>query len=198
MISEEVLIQRAQQGNLTAAEQLFSLYQDRVFSYLWRMTRNRALAEDASQETFIKGIKGLKRYREQGSFKAWLFKIAYREGLRALKKEQRHFWHRFIPGRNTKGDADGNKTLEDSLPGCEPASSFPGSDEAVIVKEEQQMLENALSGLPENERQVVMLRIYEGLSFKEITTIMNCPVNTALGRMHNAVKRLKKTMHKEG
>ncbi len=90
ILLDENLIERAKQGNSIAAEQLFRRYQNRVFNYLYRMLRNKTLAEDAAQETFIKGLRGLKNYKEKGSFKSWLFKIAYREGLRVLKKEKKY------------------------------------------------------------------------------------------------------------
>lgn len=187
---EKELIQRAQKGNTIAAEQLYARYHNRIFSYLWRMTQNRLLAEDAAQETFFKGIKGLKNYREKGTFKSWLFKIAYNEGLRILKKERKYFWQKPVNENDNENievpwQSDGS-----------PMNPTPLSDDVMIEKEQQRAMEAALARLPVKERQVVVLRIHEGLSFQEISTIMNCSINTSLGRMHNAVRRMKKMINK--
>ncbi|MCP4349327.1 MAG: RNA polymerase sigma factor [Desulfobacterales bacterium] len=184
ILLDEDLIERAKQGNSIAAEQLFRRYQNRIFSYLYRILRNKTLAEDAAQETFIKGLRGLKNYKEEGSFKSWLFKIAYREGLRVLKKEKKYvFWQK-------RQDDAGYETPE-------PLADDPLPDDALLIKEQQKQLESALEKLPPNERQVVLLRIYEGCTFKEISDIMKCPLNTSLGRMHNAFKRLKEFINQE-
>ena len=179
MISDDLLVSLARRGSQTAAERLFRRYHDRVFSYLFRMTGDRELAEDAAQEAFFKGFCSLKTYREKGQFKSWIFTIAHREGLRMLRKETRH-----------------GKTLdspnERDFATCNVADPSPLATELVIRQENAQRLEQALDVLTEHEKQVVLLRLYEGFSFKQISVMMDCPLNTTLGRMHNAVKKLKK------
>ena len=185
MVSDEVLTKRAREGNQAAAEQLFRRYQDRVFSYLFRMIGDRGLAEDAAQETFIKGFRVFRKYREKGLFKSWIFTIAHREGLRILKKEKRHFMTTSSP------DDEERKVPEFADPSPLPA-------DILIHRENARKVERALGRLTECEKQVVLLRIYEGLPFKDIARMMRCPLNTALGRMHNALKKLKQELGKEG
>lgn len=181
---ETVLIKKARDGNQLAAERLFRKYQDRVFSYLFRLIGNRELAEEAAQETFMKGFRSLKRYREKGMFKSWLFKIAHREGLRVLKKERQH--------RILRNSPNGPEKDETEL--IDPA---PLPAERLMEQEQARRVEHALDALTEAEKQVVLLRLYEGLPFKEIADIMACPLNTALGRMHNAVKKLRQELEEE-
>lgn len=179
MVSDELLIDRARKGNLIAVEQLFRRYHDRIYGYLYRLIGNRELAEDAMQETFIRGLKGIHTYKEKGSFKSWLFKIAYREGLRILKREKKRLLREHIDNEEKKFEI----VLSD--PALLPR-------ERIINREKAKAIQIALDKLPIKEKQVVLLRIYEDLQFKEIAKIMGCPLNTALGRMHNALKRLKK------
>lgn len=185
MTTDETLALRAKAGNETAAELLFRRYQARIYSYLLRMLRDRLLAEDATQETFIRGLAGIKKYNDSGSFKSWIFKIAYREGLRVIEREKKHRWK-----------ADGNRLDGDDPP--EPVDPSPLSGELLFNHERIQLLEKGLRKLTEEERQVVMLRFKQGLKFKEITDIMECSLNTTLGRMHNAVKKLKSFLAEEG
>ena len=89
METDEELVQKVQSGDNAAAEPLFRRYQDKIYGYLLRMTRNRELAADATQEAFIRGFKGLASYQEQNCFKSWLFRIAHNEGARFLSRQSK-------------------------------------------------------------------------------------------------------------
>ena len=180
MQADKHLIQRARGGDNRAAETLFRRYQDNIFGFLLRMTGDRDVAADATQETFVRGFKGLSRYKEQDVFKSWLFRIARNEGLRGLQKRSR------MPASGG-GDAM-PEMMQDARPG-------PGE-----IYEQRQMtavLDRALSSLSEEERQVVHLRLKEDVPFREIAEIMECPLNTAIGRMHSAKKKLTRLMVRE-
>lgn len=185
MVPDEQLVKMAREGDQTATEQLFRRYHDRVFSYLFRMIGDRGLAEDAAQETFFKGFRSLRKYREKGQFKSWIFTIAHREGLRMLKKEKRHGMTASSPNDEERHER-------------EIADPSPRPEDILMHQEQVRGLEQALDHLTDPEKQVVLLRLYEGLAFKDIARIMRCPLNTVLGRMHNAVKKLKKELSKEG
>jgi RNA polymerase sigma-70 factor (ECF subfamily) len=186
MVPENRLITLACERNQWAAESLFRRYQDRIFGYLIRMIGDRELAEDAAQETFIRGFRSLKTYREQGSFKTWLFQIAHREGLRMMEKERR----RGLVARSATDD-DEQKTYAIADPSPLPT-------EILMHQEQVQHLESALNCLSDQEKQVVLLRLTEELPFKEIARITDAPLNTVLGRMHNGVKKLKQVLNQEG
>ncbi len=184
MVPEKHLITLACEGNQWAAESLFRRYRDRIFSYLIRMIGNRELAEDAGQETFTRAFRSLSTYREQNSFKSWLFRIAHREGLRMLKKERRH-------GMTARSVADDGQMSDDI------ADPSPLPTEILMHREQVQRLESALQSLNDPEKQVVLLRMTEGLPFKEIARMTEAPLNTVLGRMHNGVKKLKQALSRQ-
>lgn len=180
MQADKHLIRQAQGGDTKAAETLFRRYQDNIFGFLLRMTGNRDVAADATQETFVRSFRGLSRYKEQDVFKSWLFRIARNEGLRGLKKR-------------TKMDTSGGGEAMTEL----MADASPGPGEIYEQRQMSAVLERALTALTDEERQVVHLRLKEDIPFREISEIMECPLNTAISRMHTAKKKLTRLMVKE-
>lgn len=168
-----MLIVKGKNGDRQALGELLGRYQDRIFSYLKKMLNNHHDAEEAAQETFVNAIRALKKYEEQGQFKSWIYRIAYREGLRKLRTRQSH--------------------IQDSA--AEPEDFSQSPDELVFARERMKEIETAIEHLPVMEKQVVLLRAYSGLQFKEIAEIMDTPLNTALGRMRKASLRLKKILN---
>lgn len=159
----------AREGNQGAAERLFRRYHDRVFSYLCRMIGNRGFAEDAVQGTFIKGFRSLRTYREKGLFKSWILKIAHREGLRILRKEKRHLMTAQVP------DDEDHKEREITDPSPLPA-------DILLHKERARCLEHALETLTEGEKQVVLLRFYDGLCDVSIQTSCSIGAENCLAK----------------
>lgn len=180
METDESLVHRAKGGDHSATEALFRRYQDKIYGYLLRLTRNRELAADAMQETFIRGFKGLTKYKEKNLFKSWLFRIAHNEGARILTRQS--------------GLADTG--VEDTIMNTIPDTS-PLPHESYAQSQLTHAVQQAVDALPAELRTVVHLRIKEDLSFKEIAEITGTPLNTTLGRMHNARKKLKKLMATE-
>jgi len=182
MVSDAELISRWKSGNDAALEMLLRRHESALYGYLFRMLNSRHDAEDAAQEAFIRAVKGLRSsYRERGQFKCWLYRIAYREGLRIIRRRGSGITVEALDEAITE-------RLED------PTPKAPGQ---LARREEKALLERAIGELPESERQVVMLRVNSELSFREIANVMGCPLNTALGRMHNATKRLRKLMKEQ-
>ncbi len=143
------------------------------------MLRQTHDAEDAMQETLIKALRALPRYREENHFKSWLFRIAHHEVVNTIRRRQRQELHEEPPGANRAetGNPFGAHRLE-------------GRERAVH-------LQQAIEALPESERQVVLLRIQQELSFKQISEVLDAPLGTVLGRMHAAKQRLKATLDRE-
>ncbi len=175
---EQELVRQARQGDRAAAERLLTLCRDKVFGYLLRMLRNRDLAEDAAQETLIRVLRGLDRYKEQGTFTAWLFHIARGEGLRAAKQQSRN------------GSPGNGPRLEDVAANMEDPGPTPL--EQAQQREQARQLEAALAKLPDQEKEVALLRLTQGLAFKEIAGITQSPLNTVLSRMRRATAKLRK------
>ncbi len=178
MDSDSLLIERVKQGSRDAAEVLLRRYSSGLFEFLLTMLRDVPDAEDAAQETMIKALRAMPQYEERGQFKAWLYCIAQREGLQVIRKRQ--------------------TIMRKNVEAFEPcqfeniASSERGPLENLIGREQARSIQRIMSRLPAMERKVFLLRAQTGLSFAEIASLMQCPINTALGRMRNASLKLRR------
>ena len=182
MLEDAELVELAKAGDQEALQALFRRYQNRIFSYLFRMLGRKEEAEDAAQETFINAFRTVKRYKEEGRFHSWLFTIAHREGLRMLRKRKR--------APLSVSQFEDQRCLD--LPDPAPLPS-----QRVMEKQELEHLEYALRKLSDSEREVVILRLVDDVPFKEVAEITGAPLNTVLGRMHNATKKLRKILERD-
>ena len=124
----------------------------------------------------MKVIKALPKYTEKGKFSSWLFGIANNCCIDYVRRKDVAL----------KDDAFSSEKLDDV-----PNDDGP-QDDRMIEKEEKKWLKEAVLKLPLEQKQVVLLRLYAEMSFKEIASQLNCPINTVLGRMHYAINHLKK------
>ena len=141
-----------------------------VHAFLARFTGSRDDADDLLQEVVLRVLEGLPRYRHAGRFRAWVFAIAAnaaRDRVRRRSGEARVLDRQAAPG-----DA-------------------PSADAAAVAREEVTRVEAAIARLPDVQREVFLLRVHTGLTFREIAGLLGCPLNTVLGRMHDAVERLR-------
>jgi len=183
MNSDAELTRRAQEHDDNALEQLLRRYEERIYGFLLHMIGNPHDAEDASQEAFVKVVRALPRYREQGHFRSWLFRIAYREGLRVIRRRATSRLVFLDP------DVPPGKTAES-------AGTAPSPADLLEREEGRQAIERAIAELPRREREVVTLRLHAQLSFKEISEILRSPLNTTLGRMRSGCLRLRKKLNR--
>ena len=168
-------------GKDKAFEKLYKRYEKPLFSFIFKFVRNRQSAEDIFQQTWLKVINGLSKYEEKGRFSSWLFGIANNCCIDHARSKIRS-------RLNDSVSSDGMDKLrgEDLNP------------EGTILKQEQiAILEKTVAQLPPEQRQVVLLRMYGELPFKEIASILNSSLNTVLGRMHYAVQNLRKMVKQE-
>lgn len=166
---EHQLIVEAQQGNRVAQGRLLRPFEQPLFLYLLRMLRRREDAEDALQNTFVQTLKALPKYRHEGHFRSWLYRIAHREALQLIRK------HPEIEHESKPAQTD-------------PA---PPPDALAAAAELKQIVREAIASLPDSEREVVTLRLDAGLTFREIAETTDSPLGTTLGRMRQALNRLK-------
>ncbi|MDR1436711.1 MAG: sigma-70 family RNA polymerase sigma factor [Candidatus Symbiothrix sp.] len=179
MTDEELVVAYAQ-GNNATFDILLNRHRSSIYSYIYFIVRNREMAEDIFQETFVKAIMTIKqgRYTENGKFRAWINRIAHNliiDNYRQEKNEQT------ISNDECEIDLFNNPKLSD------------GTIEDVIVK--NQILADVkklINHLPENQKEVLILRYYQDLSFKEIAEITNVSINTALGRMRYAILNMRR------
>ena len=180
MMTDEELVVAYAEGNNSAFDVLLSRHKSNVYSYIYFIVHNRELAEDIFQETFVKAIMTIKqgRYTENGKFRAWINRIAHNliiDNYRQEKNEQT------ISNDECELDLFNNSKLSD------------GTIEDEIVK--TQILADVkklIDYLPDNQKEVLVLRYYQDLSFKEIADITGVSINTALGRMRYAILNMRR------
>jgi RNA polymerase sigma factor (sigma-70 family) len=179
VVSDEALLQRLRDGDASAGDALVRRYAQPLMRYLQRLTRSNHLAEELHQQTWLSVLDNLEKFDAAssagGGFKAWLFRIA-------TNKANDHWRSR---GRE-KVATEGLRLVTDQ--------ESPAAGIRLEGTEQQEKLSRAIAQLPENQRQVVLLRYYSNLKFIEIAKMLGCPLNTALGRMHKAVTKLKQLM----
>jgi RNA polymerase sigma-70 factor (ECF subfamily) len=184
MMDDKDLVRLYQQGNQQAITELVHRYKQRIHSTIYFLVKNQELAEDLFQETFIKIISSLrnKAYSEQGKFLPWALRIAHNLVIDHFRKEK------LMPLQH---DSE-----EFSVFDVIPANSRNAVDQ-IIYDEKIATVRNLLERLPYEQREVVILRHYAGLSFKEISKMLDININTALGRMHYAVLKMREMVEKE-
>ncbi|MCX5795156.1 MAG: sigma-70 family RNA polymerase sigma factor [Elusimicrobia bacterium] len=161
---------RAKDGE--AFRELVAAHGPGLYSFLVYRLGDRTEADDAYAEVMIKIWQNAGRYEESGRFKAWLFTIAHRTALDRLRK---------------KAPVGLTEELESRA-----VSPEAGPDRQAESREVGESFEKALAGLPEEQREVFLMREYSGLSFTEIAKALGCPLGTALARMRYAVLKLRK------
>jgi len=181
-ISDYELITQFVKGEQSCFEQLIHRHKNKVFSYISLYIRDKALVEDIFQDTFLKVIQSVKagRYSDNGKFLSWVMRIAHNliiDHFRRLKQINT------ISNDNYESDLFNSKSLaEDNI------------EDNMIKKQIHKDVRNIINNLPDDQREVIILRHYSGLSFKEIAEITDVSINTALGRMRYALINMRKIM----
>jgi RNA polymerase sigma-70 factor (ECF subfamily) len=185
MISDYELIQRFIKGERSCFDQLICRHKNKVFAYISLYIRDQALAEDLFQDTFMKVIQSVKagKYQDNGKFISWVMRIAHNLIID-------HF--RRIKQMNTVSNDDYESDLFNSW-----KLSEANVEDDMIRRQIQKDVRKMITMLPEDQREVVILRHYAGLSFKEIAEITDVSINTALGRMRYALINMRKLMEEK-
>jgi len=176
-------ITRARQGDAAAFDALIDGYADRLYGYFYRMTGSHHEAEDLLQDLFVRLVRAIRDYRHQGHFDAWLFRMAVnlvRDRARKIGRSKR------VGLASSVG--------EESLLDRQPAPGNPDPAAQLDRAEQLDRLQQALGRLSESEREVLCLRHFSQLSFREIADMMGTPLGTALARAHRGLSRLRELM----
>ena len=177
--SDTMLVERAVAGDQGAFELLVIKYQRRIQRLIGRMVRDVDLVEDIAQETFIRAYRALHQFRGDAQFYTWLYRIAVNTAKKFLMELKRD---PTVSERSFKSEDDSDET---SWRGNEPMSDE--TPESVLAAKEIAVAVNAaLEALPEELRQALTLREIEGLSYEEISDVMNCPIGTVRSRIFRA------------
>lgn len=177
--SDEELIRLGQQGDTRAVSVLYMRYRKKVLNYTYRLTGNRAAAEEVTQETFLRVVKHLARYRPTGSAAGWIFRIAKNlalNRLRWVKGAREVSLEEHLPGQ---GEAGGGELER----GETVASSGPGPAEEAQVHEMERRVQEALLEVNPNFREVLILCDIQGYGYKEAAELLQCSINTVASRL---------------
>jgi RNA polymerase sigma factor (sigma-70 family) len=180
-ITDQNLVKQYVQGNEACLEMLINRHKNRIFTTIILIVKDTYIAEDLFQETFIKIINNLKKgkYNEEGKFLPWAMRIAHNMAIDYFRKMKR------MPTVTDSAGEDIFRTIKIAV---------DNREEQIIRTEKEDIVRAAINRLPEEQRQVLILRHYGDLSFKEISEMTNVSINTALGRMRYALNNMRKIM----
>ncbi len=182
-LTDNELIARYQAGEESALKFLVLRYERRLFSYIMASVKNKELAEDIFQDTFIKVINTIRlgNYQEEGKFFHWIMRIANNLKIDYFRKMQRM---PIVENSDTFDIFTVFNTKEESI------------EEKIIREQTYSDISTYIEFLPEEQKEVLKMRVYMDYSFKDIAALTNVSINTALGRMRYAIINLRKIMNK--
>lgn len=178
----------ARSGNESAVEELVRRYTPKVYNLQYRLLGTREAAEDATQETFMRAYRNLSRFDPSRLFKAWIYTIAWNYARDELRRRKRRS---STPGARpeSRGAAPNPGSADDP---CDDRGTSP--PEALVRKEEEEWIHRALHGLRPQQRAVLLLREFEGLSYEDLASMFTCRVGTVKSRLNRARLELKNAM----
>ena len=178
-VSDSDLILDYNLGNKEAIKCLINRHKNRIYGYIYHLSKNRELSNDIFQETFIKIIKSIrnKKYQEKGKFISWALRIAHNVTIDFFKKKQ--IFHESINDNESINEIEKIRDLN-----C--------SESDIIKKETILNIRQIVRELPDNQKEVIILRHYYDMSFKEISEKTNTSINTILGRMRYAIINIRR------
>lgn len=176
--TDRELLEGFRAGDSEALEELFERYEAPVYQFLVGLLRDHHLAEDVLQETFVRALERLDGV-DPDHLRGWLFTVAYHQAMLVRRKAKGKHGLPRVVAVEFAGD---DERLPDVL---------PGPVREAERREEAQQIRALLEQLPPHQREVIRQRVYEGKRFREIAADLECPLNTALARMHEGLKRLR-------
>ncbi len=168
-VEDRDLIAQARRGKVEAYNLLISRWEKRVFNYVLRLVGNREDALDLTQDVFLKAYQNLGKLEDLSRFAPWLYRIAHNESYSLLRKSR-----------------------PESGSEYEPRSAQPSA--RLFPIELSLAVESALNRLSTDQREAVVLKVYQGFKFEEMAEILSCPVSTVKSRLYTALDLLKQTL----
>jgi len=185
-LADNTLVEMYSKGNDKAFDELLTRYQSKLYSYIYFIVRNVTLAEDLFQETFMKVITTIRQgnYSESGRFGAWLTRIAHNLIIDYFRQDKSE---NTVSNDETEVDLFNDMTLSDDDVETKLVNSQVLSD-----------VRRLIGALPASQREVVYMRFYQDLSFREIADLTGVSINTALGRMRYALINMRRLADEKG
>lgn len=178
--TDDALVQAYINGNNHAFDILLDRYQNKLFSYIYFLVRDKDLADDVFQETFVKAIVMMqqKRYVFSGKFSSWIMRIAHNHVIDLFRQEKKMNVSSIESGESSMNVE--KNMIEDNV------------ESVIVCQQTREEVKRMIEMLPQAQREIVYMRYYQELSFKEIADILDISINTALGRMRYALMNLRK------
>jgi RNA polymerase sigma factor (sigma-70 family) len=185
MITDYELVQRFIKGEQSCFEEIIHRHKKKVFAYISLYIRDQALVEDIFQDTFLKVIQSVKsgKYYDNGKFLSWVMRIAHNLIIDHFRRTKQM---NTISNDDYESDIFNSKKFSDE-----------NVEDILIKRQIQKDVRMLIGQLPGDQKEVVILRHYSGLSFKEIADITDVSINTALGRMRYALINMRKIMEEK-
>ena len=177
--TDSLLVKKYQAGDISAFDKLVKRYRKQIYHLAYTITGCHEDADDISQETFIQVFKSIGKFKGRSKFSTWLWRIAINLSINHLRKESRHD-HEPL-----------NEAILDSEDCLFISRRADNPSEVVEAKELVQRIKEAMDSLPVGEKVVFILRVHQGLSYKEIAETLGCPVGTVMSRLNRARRRLR-------
>ena len=186
-LTDEELVSLFMNGNNSAFDILLKRYEGKVFSYLLYSVKNQEQAEDLFQDVFVKMVVRLKndQYEENGKFSSWMMRIVHNHLIDHYRTAPTE---KIISNDESEVDLFNNPCI----------AVNENREQEMIDQQTLQEVKDLIALLPDNQREVLLMRVYDELSFKEIALKTNCSINTALGRMRYAVLNLRHMAFERG
>ena len=169
-------IRAAQNGDRSAFAQLIDAYWDRLYRWLYHLTRDRHTAEDLTQETFLRALAAVKSFRPGSNFRAWVFRIGHNNFVNQKRSERR---------------------TKHQLPEDAASAELGTAESTAENREVLEVVSRAVADLPSDFRAALLLRVEEGLSFREVAKVLNTTEETARWRVFKARQKLMKVLSPE-
>jgi len=179
-MTDEALVDLYAHGNNSAFDVLLNRYKKSIHSYIYYIVRNQDLTEDIFQDTFLKVIMTIKqgRYTDTGKFKAWITRIAHNLIIDNFRQER---------NENTVSNDEMEVDLLNDMKLCDS-----NIEDDMVNEQVYSDIRKLVKHLPDNQREVLEMRFYQDMSFKEIADITGVSINTALGRMRYAILNMRR------
>jgi len=183
--SERELIRNYLSGETSCLQTLIERHQNRLYSYIFLLVKDKQLADDIFQDTFVKVINTLKlgKYNDEGKFIQWVMRIAHNLVIDHFRKAKKI---PYVESKNADFDVFDTIQLTD-----------PSIEERLVLNQIHSDVKGLLQYLPDEQKEVIQLRCYSGLSFKDIAEQTEVSINTALGRMRYALINLRKMIEEK-
>lgn len=166
---------------------LVDRYQDRIYALVSRMISDRELIRDLAQETFLLAFRGLGGFQRDASFTTWLYRIAINVCQSERRRRQRQQRVGALGVGESGDEENDSREFEDASP--QPV-------DALEARERQELLADALASLDEEQREIVVLRDFQGLSYDEIAEVLECPIGTVRSRLFRARSEIRRRLER--